>query len=179
MPLPIFPYFTDKKHFHFYLYQIIQKFLFVNFRLTEAHKTAIRVLRKIKYFVARRKFQVGLNKGFSSIHGKDTSPIVWFSEYRFCTLPLMKLINPHLQPLTIVQKFHYSAALTSLQLPSFSALISLGNTTLVFLQSYVCTYGITVCIIIIHLKKFILSRCPTCISSTPFLSSIHNKSNYQ
>ncbi|ESO94861.1 hypothetical protein LOTGIDRAFT_80161, partial [Lottia gigantea] len=25
--------------------------------LTEAHKTAIRVIRKIKYFVSRRKFQ--------------------------------------------------------------------------------------------------------------------------
>lgn len=31
---------------------------FYLFRLTEAHKTAIRVLRKLKYFVARRKFQV-------------------------------------------------------------------------------------------------------------------------
>ena len=32
--------------------------VFFIYRLTEAHKTAIRVLRKIKYFVARRKFQV-------------------------------------------------------------------------------------------------------------------------
>ena len=29
-------------------------------RLTEAHKTAIRVIRRIRYFVARRKFQVNL-----------------------------------------------------------------------------------------------------------------------
>ena len=29
-------------------------------RLTEAHKTAIRVIRKIKYFVSRRRFQVCL-----------------------------------------------------------------------------------------------------------------------
>lgn len=32
------------------------------YRLTEEHKTMIRVIRKIKFFVARRKFQVGNKK---------------------------------------------------------------------------------------------------------------------
>lgn len=32
-------------------------FTFYLFRLTEAHRNAIRAIRKIKYFVARRKFQ--------------------------------------------------------------------------------------------------------------------------
>jgi len=37
--------------------------------LTEAHKAAIRVIRKIKYFVARRKFQViTLNTITCSLH---------------------------------------------------------------------------------------------------------------
>jgi len=32
--------------------------LLLSVRLTEAHKTAIRVIRRIRYFVGRRKFQV-------------------------------------------------------------------------------------------------------------------------
>ena len=39
------------------LYMSYNNYLDSIFSLTEAHKNAIRAIRKIKYFVARRKFQ--------------------------------------------------------------------------------------------------------------------------